>query len=140
MLHLHRDTWRILLIDQDPFKQNLRATVLRNYQVEVDLAASGREAESLWTNNLYDLVLLAAAEDSIEALTLTEQIRSLKPRQRIALLVGAPTYLREIGGIPRRVARKPVTAPSSFAPEFIGESGLPPQWQEMIQRMVLRSQ
>ena len=139
MLHLQRDTWRILLIDQDPFKQNLRATVLRNYQVEVHLAGSRGEAESLWTNNLYDLVLLAAAEGSMEALTLTEHIRRCKPRQRIALLVGAPTYLREIGGIPKRMPRKPAMPPSSFTPEFLADTELRPQWQEMIERMVSRS-
>jgi response regulator RpfG family c-di-GMP phosphodiesterase len=133
MVHLQRDTWRVLLIDQNPFKQNLRATILRNYEIEVHTASTLTDAQNLWINNLYDLVLLAAAENSPEAVALPEQIRKSKPRQRIGLLVGAPTYVRELGGIPRRAARVSSPPSSIFAPELVGLQ-TQPQWQEMIQR------
>lgn len=136
MLHLHRDTWKVLLIDQDPFKQNLRGTILRYYEIEVDTAASPGDAEALWTNNRYDLILLAAQENPLEAMTLADQIRRSKPRQRIALLVGAPTYIREVGGIPKRTPRTAPMPPSSFAASVIEEASSRPQWQEMIQRMM----
>ena len=106
MVQLQRDTWRVLLIDENPFKQNLRATILRNYEVEVHTATTLTDAQNLWINNLYDLVLLAAAENSPEALALPAQIRKSKPRQRIGLLVGAPAYVREVEGIPKRVPLK----------------------------------
>ena len=135
MVQLQRDTWRVLLIDENPFKQNLRATILRNYEIEVHTATTLTDAQNLWINNLYDLVLLAAAENSPEALALPEQIRKSKPRQRIGLLVGAPTYIREVGGIPKRVARVNPAPPSSFAAEVVGLRSQP-QWQEIIHRLL----
>ncbi|HKS73651.1 MAG TPA: hypothetical protein VJQ82_10680 [Terriglobales bacterium] len=129
MLHLHRDTWRILLIDQNPFKQNLRATILRNYEVEVHTAASAVDAEGLWTANTYDLVLLAAMEHPAEMIA--AKIRRVRPRQRVAFLVGAPTYLREMGGIPRH---EPRVTPVS--PRKIEDAAMRPQWQAMMQRII----
>lgn len=135
MVHLQPDTWRVLLIDKNPFKQNLRATILRNYEIEVHTACSLTDAQNLWTHNLYDLVLLAAAEDSPEAVTLPAEIRKHKPRQRIALLVGAPPYIREVGGIPKRVTRATSPPPAIFAPRLAGPRRQP-QWQEMIHRLL----
>lgn len=135
MVHLQRDTWRVLLIDNNPFKQNLRATILRNYEIEVHTASSLTGAQDLWTHNLYDLVLLAAAEDSPEAVALPAEIRRHKPRQRIALLVGAPTYIREVGGIPKRATRVSAPPPSIFAAGLVGLRQQPP-WQAMIHRLL----
>jgi CheY-like chemotaxis protein len=129
MLHLQCDSKRILLIDQNPFKQNLRATILRNYEIEVHTATSAFDAEGLWLANKYDLILLAATESSSQAVT--DQIRRVRPRQRIALLVGAPAYIQEVGGITRRMPR--VTAMPS---REVAEVVMSPQWQEMVQRMI----
>lgn len=135
MVHLHRDTWRILLIDENLFKQNLRATILRNYEVEVHAAANLTDAEGLWINHEYDLILLATRKDSPEALVLPDLIRKHKPRQRIALLVGAPSYIEEVGGIPKRAVRINAPPPSLFTPELMVAQPRP-QWQQMIQRIV----
>lgn len=135
MAYLQRDTWRVLLIDENPIKQNLRATILRNYEIEVHTASSLTDAQNLWIQNLYDLVLLAVAEGSPEAVALPAEIRKSKPRQRIGLLVGAPAYIREVGGIPKRIARVSAPPPSSFAPELAGLQHQP-QWQEMIDRLL----
>lgn len=135
MVYLQRDTWRILLIDENRFKQNLRATILRNYEIEVHTATTLTDAQNLWINNFYDLILLAAAEDSPEAVALPAQIRKSKPRQRIGLLVGAPNYVREVGGIPKRVPRVSAPPQSSFAPEFLPLRSQP-QWQEIVQRLL----
>lgn len=134
MVYLQRDTWRILLIDENPFKQNLRATILRNYAIEVHTTTL-TDAQNLWINNLYDLILLAVAENSPEAVALPAQIRKSKPRQRIGLLVGAPTYLREVGGIPKRVTRVSTPPQSSFAPDLVPLRSQP-QWQEIVQRLL----
>jgi response regulator RpfG family c-di-GMP phosphodiesterase len=135
MVYLQRDTRRILLIDANSFKANLRAAILRNYEIEVHTATTLPDAKSLWQNNLYDLILLAAAEDSPEAVALPLQIRKIKPRQRIGLLVGAPNYVREVGGIPKRVVRTDAPPPLSFTPPLVQmQSGM--HWQEMIQRLI----
>ena len=67
MNHLYCDHRRILLIDQNPTKQNLRATILRNYEIEVHTASSVADAASLSRTHAYDLILLAAREHSEEA-------------------------------------------------------------------------
>ena len=136
MVHLHRDTRRVLLIDQNPFKQNLRATILRHYEIDVHTAANARDAESLWISNLYDLILLAAPEHSEEAIALPDQIRKNKPRQRIALLVGAPHYIREVGGIPKRLPRASPMPPISLAASLVEAAR--PQWQQMVEHIMSR--
>ena len=100
----NNDHRRILLIDQNRTKQNLRANILRNYEIEVHTANSITEAATLWTRYCYDLVLLAAHETSEEATAVSAQIRRINPRQRIGLLVGPPIFVRELGGMRRATA------------------------------------
>jgi hypothetical protein len=129
MTILYSERRRILLIDEDSRKLNLLATILRNHEVEVHLASRLGDATSLWKNIPYDLVLLAAPENSEQATLASLQIRKCKPRQRIALLVGPPAYIREIG-------RSPVKIHSIASPPQLDESPSRPQWPEIVQRVV----
>src|SRR5271170_1758765 len=138
------DHHRILLIDQNPTKQTLRATILRNHEIEVHTASSVTDAASPWRRNLYDLVLLAAQENSEEAATVSAQIRKINPRQRIGLLVGPPVFVLELGGT-REPRRRKVARIHQLSPNRIAEGpGIPvpvpqpsaPHWQEMIRRLV----
>ena len=129
MTHLYSERRRILLIDEDSRKLNLRATILRNREVEVHLANCVEDARSLWKNIPYDLVLMAAPENSEQAELASLQIRKTKPRQRIALLVGPPAYIREIG----RPAR---TKASSIVTPVVEAGQTPPQWSEIVQKVV----
>jgi CheY-like chemotaxis protein len=140
MNHLYIDHRRVLLIDHDTTKQTLRATILRNYEVEVHTAVSVADAASLSKMHAYDLVLLAAQLDSEEASWLSTQIRAIRPRQRIGLLVGPPDFIRELGGA-RKKARCTPRVSSGQAVENHDEVVLPsltpsPQWQETIRRLV----
>jgi hypothetical protein len=128
MTVLYSEHRRVLLIDENSRRLNLLATVLRNREVEVHPASRLDEAKALWKNIPYDLVLLAAPENSEQATLASLQIRSSKPRQRIALLVGPPDYIREMG----RRAGKPRPVP----PSNPVESSSRPQWPEIVQRMV----
>src|SRR5277367_2317921 len=137
------DHHRILLIDQNPTKQTLRANILRNYEIEVHTASSVTDAAFLWRRHLYDLVLLAAQENSEEAGTVSAQIRKINPRQRIGLLVGPPVFVLELGGKrePRRrkVARIHQLSPNRVAEDpgiAVSEQPSAPHWQEMIRRLV----
>lgn len=140
MTHLYNDHRRILLIDQNLTTQKLRATVLRNYEIEVHAASNLTDAASFWKTQSYDLVLLAASESSQEAAAVSAQIRAIHPRQRIGLLVGPPAFVQELGGrrkkaasisrnLPGPVAENP-SEPASLA---VASS---PQWQETVQRLV----
>ena len=150
MTHLYSDHRRILLIDQNITKQNLRATILRNYEIEVHTASSVADAASLSRMHAYDLVLLAAQENSDQASTLCMQIRAIRPRQRIGLLVGPPAFVLELAGVKREAARREAarTKPASIAeipPSRAAENltepvssphASSPQWQEMIRKLV----
>jgi CheY-like chemotaxis protein len=139
MTRLYQEHRRILLIDQNRTKQELRATILRNYEVEVHTASSITEAATLWTNSAYDLVLLAAQESSEEALALTRQIRGINPRQRIGLLVGPPAFVQELGGRRRKAVSAANISPSRTVEDSSiagSEPHSPPQWQEMISKLV----
>lgn len=140
MTYLHQDHRRILLVDQNRTKQTVRATILRNYEIEVHTASSITDAATLWKAYSYDLVLLAAQENSEEAATLSAQIRASKPRQRIGLLVGPPTFVRELGGRRRKAASLGEVSPSrAVESPSLSVSAPPassPQWQVMVRKLV----
>ncbi|MGA8493008.1 MAG: hypothetical protein WB711_21475 [Terriglobales bacterium] len=150
MTHLHSDHRRILLIDQNTTKQNLRATILRNYEIEVHTASSVADAAYLSRMHTYDLVLLAAQENSEQAGALCRRIRAIRPRQRIGLLVGPPTFVLELCGPRTQAPRKKAASVCGVSPSRVVEhpsvpvsasySSAPyapsPQWQEMIRRLV----
>ena len=128
---LYSERRRVLLIDENSRRLNLLASILRNREVEVHPASRLDDAQSLWKNIPYDLVLLAAAESSAQAALASLQIRKSKPRQRIALLVGPPTYIREVG---RQTGKARVVSPDS--PASFDESSARPQWPEIVQKVV----
>lgn len=145
MTRLNQDHRRILLIDQNRTKQNLRATILRNYEIEVHTADNPREASALWARYSYELVLLAAPENSEEAVEVSARIRQVHPRQRIGLLVGPPVFIRELGGARREPARRKAHSIGMVLPSPDLESptvpvlvpqASSPQWQEMIRKLV----
>lgn len=135
MRHLYTDHRKVLLIDSNVAKQTLRTNVLRNHEVEVDTASSMDDAERFWTAHAYDLVLLAAQESSDEAATLTRKVREVRPRQRLALLVGPPLYIREIGGF-ARTRRSLDLRPQLKPADSLTAHGFSPQWQAIVQRLM----
>jgi CheY-like chemotaxis protein len=132
MTILYSERRRILLIDDNSRRLNLLATVLRNREVEVHLANRLVEATSLWKNIPYDLVLLAASENSEQATLASLHIRKSNPRQRIALLVGPPAYIREIA----RPTAKPKFDPPVSTPAASDETSSRAQWPEIVQKVV----
>jgi len=128
MTILYNERRRVLVIDDNTRRLNLLATILRNREVEVHAANRLDDAKSLWKNIAYDLVLLAAPENSEQATLASLHIRKSKPRQRIALLVGPPTYIREIGRPESKT--RPVPVP------VVDESPSRPQWPEIVQTVV----
>ena len=126
---------RVLLIDQNPYKQHLRSAALRNCEIKVDTANGLPEAESYWTKFPYDLVLLSAEENSVEAVLLCQGLKQCKYVPRVALLVGAPQFVREIGAkrkissLTRARTVTPITEPMEQ----------PSQWDVMMTRLMAAS-
>jgi len=140
MTHLNDGHRRILLIDQNRTKQNLRATILRNYEIEVHTADRLDDAGPLCARHFYDLVLLAAPENSEEIAAISARIRQINPRQRIGLLVGPPAFVQELGGTRKKAAsirRIPTTYAAETSRDPVSSScASSPQWQEMIRKLV----
>lgn len=128
------DQRRILLIDRDSRMQQLRASALRNHEIEVHIASDVNDAGRFFTTCPYDLILLAAEENSQEAALICEQLAKCRPRQRIAILVGAPHYVRELGR-KRRGARpgQPTDRPSVMADMAPTQ---PTQWHVMLEHFL----
>jgi len=128
------DQRRVLLIDHDSRRQQLRAAALRNCEVEVHPAGNVDDASRLCARRSYDLVLLAAEEDSEEAALLSNELKKNRPRQRVALLIGAPQYIREMrrGPAVREAADK-------LAPPLPINGNRSPrsQWQVMLKRLLV---
>jgi CheY-like chemotaxis protein len=150
MTKLYCDHRSILLIDQNTTKQNRRATIFRNYEIEVHTASSVADAASLSRTHAYDLMLLAAQENSEEADELCTRLRAIRPHQRIGLLVGPPAFVLELAGSRRECKRRKVASVGRISPaRGVDDLSLPasaphdpapyassPQWQEMIRRLV----
>ena len=131
----YREHRRILLIDENTRKLNLRATVLRNHEIEVHTCGAISEAAPLWKTIPYDFVLMALAADTMQAEAVAEQIRRCKPRQRIGLLVGPPAFIREVARqpLPRVRVEHSRPAPSALPS---GKTAAEPQWQWSVAKVI----
>jgi len=124
---------RVLLIDCNSLKRQVRASALRSYEIEVHTADSFADATYLWTRCSYDLVLFAAQEQEQEALLLCGELKKSRPKQRIALLVGAPQYVREIRD---QGKEKTPTASGSAPLKIETNTPQPTQWQGTVDHLL----
>ena len=133
MMNFSNSSPKVLLIDGNSLKRQVRASVLRSFEVEVHTADCVADAGHLWSRCSYDLVLFAAQEHSEEAALLCGELRKSKPKQRIALLVGAPQYVREIGKQPRQ---QPPAVAGGTTLKLEKTFAQPTQWQGTLDRLL----
>jgi hypothetical protein len=86
---------RVLLVDTSQAKRELRAEVMRKFGISVDCAADVDEARSWWKADFYDLVLINMEKSREYRDKFCDDMRSAKPPQRLAFLVGQPEYLAD---------------------------------------------
>ena len=86
---------RVPLVDTSQAKRELRAEVMRKVGMDVDCAADIAEAHSWWRAALYDLVLIHMEKGRSQRYKVCDDVRSARPSQRLALLVGQPEYLAD---------------------------------------------
>jgi DNA-binding NtrC family response regulator len=111
---------RILLIDRCQATREVRVNVLQSHGVQVHAVEDFSEARFLWQPRTYDFVLLDVRRyPAGEVLEWCEEIKDRDPTQRIAFLVGAPTYLS-------------LTWPG----EVIAEDTSSGQWGETVRRFL----
>jgi CheY-like chemotaxis protein len=110
----------VLLVDADTHSRESRAKVMRTLGVTVHCASGARGARSRLESGSYDLVLVDLGDDVDAAEQLVQEIRSRKPRQLVAFLVGSPlfvaTSLKDNRKRPPQVSpRSPTVVPAQKA-------------------------
>jgi hypothetical protein len=125
----------ILLIDRNSLKQQLRATVFRNCEIDVHTTDSVSDALRLCRLQPYDMVLLAADQHSGEASRICGELLKASPRQRIALLVGPPKYLLEIGFRKGQVPSDHVSSGRRL--HLVEPQPQPTQWRVLMDRLLV---
>ncbi len=108
---------RVLLVGSDCGGQDLRARILRDHGIDVDVAKDVGAARALWRPGVYDLVLIdLRLHWPGEVQEWCEEIRQAGSDARIAFLTGPPEYV------------------SCDWPDCgIGDHG--PQWEETVRRV-----
>jgi len=87
---------RVLLVDTSSHKRDLRAEVMRKLGMDVDCAADIAEARAWWRADLYDLVLSNMENGTGHRDRFCDDMRSAKPPQKMAFLVGKPGILANL--------------------------------------------
>lgn len=82
----------VLLIDARQVMGEMRATILRNRGVDVDVARQIPAARVLWNRNRYDLVLFDFRQEAGLVEQLVDEIRHSNPQQKVAFFVGGPRF------------------------------------------------
>jgi len=85
---------RVLLVDGFQPTRDARAKVLRAHGIDMRTAETLDEARVFFQAGRYDLVLLDLHHfPAAEVLVFCRVVDSIDPNQRLALLVGAPSYI-----------------------------------------------
>src|SRR5690349_12705346 len=85
---------RVLLVDRFHPTRKARAEFLREHSIDVDTAENLDEARVFFQSGRYDLVLLDLSRyPPAEALNFCRIMKDIAPDQRIAFLLGPPTFL-----------------------------------------------
>lgn len=84
---------RVLLVDGYATKRDLRSKIMRKLGVDVDCASDITQARALWRADSYSLVLVDVHNDAVNVQEFCDEVRSAKPPQSVAFLVGKPEYL-----------------------------------------------
>lgn len=84
---------RVLLVDTYATKRDLRSKIMRKLGVDVDCAADITQARAMWQADSYSLILVDVHNDAVNVQEFCDEVRSAKPPQSVAFLVGKPEYL-----------------------------------------------
>ena len=69
---------RVLVVDDDHISQQLTSQILRQWQVDADMAANGKLALEMLSRNAYDVVMMDLMMPEMDGYEATRTIRSQK--------------------------------------------------------------
>lgn len=81
---------RILLIDDDKIVSEVVRKLLKNKNIETDIASNADEALDLCLKNEYDIIMLDIVLPDIKGLDLLQKLKELQPDTRIIVCSGYP--------------------------------------------------
>jgi CheY-like chemotaxis protein len=113
----------VLLIDDHSHSRAARAKTLRELGMMVDCAATTSGGLSRLQTGTYSLVLVDVSKDRAAAERLVAQIKSMKPRQLVAFLVGtAPFVVKSLNAVTPEPIMKVMPRPRAVGPGTGGAS------------------
>lgn len=84
---------KILLVDDDPLIQHLRAEILRKVGYAVEPANTLEEARKRWRPNTYSLIVVDFRRDVQRGMEFCEEIKQRFSRQLVAFLTPQTAYI-----------------------------------------------
>lgn len=124
----------VLLIDTQAAQRQLRATVFRNCEIDVHVAESLADALTLCGTKHYDMVLLPGRQSHAEHNWMCDALWKVTPRQRIAIFVGPPHYVREMVGDPQAQQGRRTRSVTQW--RIVRSQPLQPDWGAFIRRLL----
>ena len=110
---------KVLLIDSHQPTREVRASIMRNQGIEVQVAENFSAARYLWQAKLFDWILLDTRSNiADEALAFYEQIKDANSQEHFAFFVGPPNYLSLV-----------------WPHEFRAAESEDQQWKETVNRL-----
>ena len=93
----HMESWKILVVDDDPTNRLLSVELLRKSGLKVDTADDGEVALKLHDLNRYDLILMDVHMPEMDGLEATRRIKQLNDGSKVLVIgVTASTMPEEI--------------------------------------------
>jgi CheY-like chemotaxis protein len=67
--------WRVLVVEDDPFSQDVASTILQYHGAHVDVAGSGEEAIFMLSENAYDVLVVDLSLPEMDGWSVLRYVR-----------------------------------------------------------------
>lgn len=86
---------RVMLVDDNEINNMVTEQIFRSYGIEVDVAASGKQAIELFEKNEYDIIFMDYLMPEMNGIDTINAIRNMGERGKKQMFVGLSSYVVE---------------------------------------------